>query len=88
MRQISISQARQTLPSLVARVYGGEEFTIVKNKIPAAMLVPVGKNRDRARSNKRILPQAVKLLSHFKGSNLEVASYLRKTAWAGAYKRV
>ena len=45
MTQINVSKARQTLPQLLNRVYSGEEFVIVKNKIPIAHLIPVKKER-------------------------------------------
>lgn len=84
MIQINISQARQDLPSLINRVYEGEEFIIVKNKIPVAQITPVGK-KIALKKEKKLLPQALKLFKHYKGSNIKIANFLRESAWKGKY---
>ena len=84
MIQISISEARQILPSLINRVYQGEEFIIVKNKIPVAQITPVGKKMVLSKE-KKLLPEAIKLFTHFKGSNIKIANFLRDSAWKGTY---
>lgn len=84
MIQVNISQARQTLPSLVNKVYQGEEFVIVKNKIPVAQLIPIV-NKKIGTSVKKIVPKATKLFRYLKGSNIEIADKLRKSAWRGNY---
>ena len=84
MIQINISQARQILPSLINRVYQGEEFIIVKNKIPIAQITPVDKKLIK-RKEKKILPEARKLFKHLKGSNIKIANFLRDSAWKGTY---
>ena len=57
MTQISASQARQDFLQLLNRVYAGEEFLIVKNKIPMAHLNPVRKEKTAVKKRK-ILPEA------------------------------
>lgn len=84
MNQINISQARQILPSLINRAYQGEEFIIIKNKIPVAQIIPVDK-KTVLKSEKKLLPQALKLFKRYKGSNIKVANFLRDTAWRGKY---
>lgn len=84
MIQINISEARQTLPSLINRVYQGEKFVIVKNKIPIAQVIPVQK-KIILRKEKKILREAGKLFKRFKGSNIKIANFLRDSAWRGTY---
>lgn len=84
MIQVNISQARQTLPTLVDKVYQGEEFVIIKNKIPVAQLIPVT-NKKIKPLIKKIIPGATKLYSYLKGSNIEIANKLRESAWKGNY---
>lgn len=82
MTQISVSQFRQNLPSFLNRVYAGEEFLVVKNKIPVASITPV---QEKKVATKKILPGATKLMSHLKGSTIEIADKLRREAWYGKY---
>lgn len=81
---VNISQARQTLPSLVDKVYQGEEFVIVKNKIPVAQLIPVTSKKIKIQK-KAIIPGATRLFSHLKGTNIKIADKLRASAWRGNY---
>lgn len=87
MTTVTISQARQNLPSLINRVYAGEEFLIVKNKIPMAQISPVKKRQKKKKFSRKILPEATTLLTHLKGSTIEVADMLRERAWRGSYDR-
>ena len=57
MTQVSVSEFRQNLPGYLNRVFAGEEFLIVKNKIPVAQLNPVRKDKKILRK-RRILPEA------------------------------
>lgn len=41
MQQVTVSGAREEWAQLVNRVFAGEEFLVVKNKIPVARLLPV-----------------------------------------------
>lgn len=84
MIQVNISQARQTLPTLVDKVYQGEEYVIVKNKIPVAQLVPVTKEVTKT-AKKKIIYKATRLFSHLKGTNTKIADKLRESAWKGNY---
>lgn len=86
MIQVNISQARQTLPTLVDKVYRGEEYVIVKNRIPVAQLVPLTKKVNKI-AQKRIISTAIRLFSHLKGSNIKIANELRESAWRGKYGR-
>lgn len=56
MTQINVSDFRQNLPNYLNRVFAGEEFLIVKNKIPVAHLNPVKKEKVVLRKRK-ILPE-------------------------------
>ena len=88
MNVISISHARQNLPELVNRVYKGEEFLIIKNKIPMAHLNPVKKVK-KVIKKRIILPEVFGMWKNrkdFKGlSTVEIANKLRETAWKGRY---
>ncbi len=75
MTQISVSQARQQLPQLLNRVFGGEEFLIVKNRIPVANLTPVKKERVIKR---RIIPGATKLMAYLKGDSVDILNEWRR----------
>ena len=57
MIQISISRVRQTLPSLINRVFAGEEFVVLKNKIPVAKIVGISKTKTQT-IKRKILPEA------------------------------
>ena len=57
MIQISASQARQSLPTLLNRAFAGEEFMIFKNKIHLASLVPARKEK-KVFKKRKILPEA------------------------------
>lgn len=83
MTQISVSQARQDFLQLVNRVYAGEEFLVVKNGIQMLEMRPVRKEKRVIK--RRILSGATKLMSHLKGTTLEVADRLRRDAWYGKY---
>lgn len=82
MNQISISKARQDFLNLANRVFAGEEFLVTKNNIPMMLLKPIRKEKALKR---RILPGATKLMSHLRGSTLEIADKLRKDAWYGKH---
>lgn len=83
MTQISVSQARQNFLQLANRVYAGEEFLVVKNGIQMLEMRPV--RRERKIGKRKILPGATKLMSHLKGTTLEIADKLRRDAWYGKY---
>lgn len=85
MIPISISDARNNLPNLINRVYRGEEFLILKNKIPVAKLSAVSDNKQVA--VKKILPEATKIFSKLKGSSVEIVNKWRKEALYGKYDR-
>ena len=88
MQQISVSDARQQLPSLINRVFAGEEFVISKNNLKIAKLIPFSAPLTQKKfSKRRILPGATTLFSHLKGSTLEVADKLRESALRGSYDR-
>jgi antitoxin (DNA-binding transcriptional repressor) of toxin-antitoxin stability system len=55
MIQITISQARQNLPSVVDRALAGEEFVILRNRMPVVKISAVGKNKKVIK--RRILPE-------------------------------
>ena len=84
MTQVSVSDFRQNLPTYLNRVFAGEEFEIVKNKLPVAVVRPMGAGLLKIKKRK-ILSGATSLLSHLKGSTIEVADRLRKEAWYGKY---
>lgn len=89
MVTVTISQARQDLPSLINRVYAGEEFLIVKNKIPMAQISPVKKRQMKKIFKRKILPEVFgmwKNRKEWKGlSTIEIADRLRESAWKGNY---
>lgn len=76
MTQVSASQARQNLPTLLNRAFAGEEFMIFKNKIHLANLVPAGKEKRLIK--RRILPGATKLMSHLKGDSVDIVNTWRR----------
>lgn len=84
MMTVTVSYARQNLPDLINRAFAGEEFIVVKNKIPMARMSPVG-NKAIKKTRKVIVPGATNLLSHLKGSTIEIADALRESAWRGTY---
>ena len=84
MTQINVSTARQTLPQLLNRVFNGEEFVIVKNKIPIAHLIPVKKEKI---VKKRILPGATKLMAHLKGDSVDIVNRWRREQETRSYGR-
>ena len=82
MTQVSLSDFRTNLPTYMNRVFAGEEFLVVKNKIPMGTMSPVRKEKIVKR---QILPGATKLMSHLKGSTVEIADRLREKALYGNY---
>lgn len=80
MQQVTVSWAREEWAQLVNRVFAGEAFLVVKNNIPVARLLPVEKTT-RVRRQRKILPIATKLLSHFTGNAADVGMLLRRRAW-------
>lgn len=87
MTQISASQARQELPSLLNRVFAGEEFEIVKNKIPFANLVPVKKKMEVLKK-RRILPEAFGMWKDrwpASKSSVDIVNEWREEMWKGRY---
>ena len=86
MIQISVSQARQEFLELVNRVYSGEEFLVVKNKIPMLVMQPV-KIQKPARKTRRILPGATRLMSHLKGDSVGIVNQWRKQEEIRSYGR-
>jgi len=86
MTQISVSQFRQNLPSFMDRVYAGEEFLVVKNKIPMATVIPV-KNEKKI-TKRKIDP---KIFGMWKNrwpksmSSVDIVNKWREEAWKGNY---
>ena len=78
MITVSVSYAREKLPELINRAYQGEEFLILKNKIPVAKLTAVTRNEKAP--VKKILPQATKVFSHLKGTSSQIVNKWRKEA--------
>ena len=89
MIQINISDARQNFPSLINRVYAGEEFLVVKNKIPVARIISVDKKKKKL-TKRQILPEAFGIWKNrpeWKGlSTIQIAYKLREQAWKGNYR--
>ena len=83
MIQVSVTQARQQLPQLLNRVFAGEEFLVVKNKIPVATISPV--KREKAVIKKRLIPGATKLMSHLRGDSVDIVNEWRKREEARSY---
>ena len=83
MTQLSTSQARQDFLQILNRAYAGEEFEVTKNKIVMAWIIPGG--RKKRAIKRRILPGATKLMSHLKGSTLEIGDRLRRDVLYGKY---
>lgn len=88
MIQISVSQARQKFLELANRVYAGEEFLVVKNKIPMLVMKPVKKEK-RTVKKKKILPEAFGMWKDRKDwnglSTIQIADMLREKALKGNY---
>lgn len=78
MNKVNISFARQHLPELVNRVFAGEEFVIVKNKIPVAKIGAVKPQITEHQRKKRVIPGAFGMWKDLKGSTVEIADRLRK----------
>ena len=87
MMQISVSQARQDFLKLANRVYAGEEFLVVKNKIPMMILKPV---KIKKAMKRKIDP---KMFGMWKDrwpknkSSVEVVNQWRAQSWRGRYDR-
>jgi prevent-host-death family protein len=47
MKTITMHKAKTTLSQLVAEVEAGEEIIIMRGKVPAARLVPIGREATR-----------------------------------------
>ena len=77
MIQISISQARQEFLELANRVYSGEEFLVLKNKIPMLMMQPI-KSDKSIRRPRFILPGATRLMAHLEGDSVKTVNEWRK----------
>lgn len=77
MIQISVSKARQEFLELTNRVYAGEEFLVMKNKIPMLVMRPV-KTEKAVRKTRRILPGATRLMAHVKGDSVKIVNEWRK----------
>ncbi len=75
MTQVNVSQFRQNLPSLLDRVFAGEELLILRNRIPMVTISRV--KRDKV-FKKRILPGATKLMIHLKGKSVDIVNGWRK----------
>lgn len=88
MTQINVSDFRQNLPNYLNRVFAGEEFLIVKNKIPVAHLNPV-KKKKMVVKKRRILPEAFGMWKNRKEwrgmSSIEIADMLREKVLKGNY---
>ncbi len=86
MMQISVSQARRDFLELANRVYAGEEFLVVKNKIPMLMMYPV-RIEKTVREPRRILPGATRLMTHLKGDSIRIVNEWRKREEMRSYGR-
>lgn len=87
MTQISASQARQDFLQLLNRVYAGEEFLIVKNKIPVASLNPVKKEK-KVIKKRKILPEAFGMWKDrwpASKSSVDIVNEWREEMWKGRY---
>lgn len=87
MIQISASAARQQLPQLLNRVFAGEEFVVVKNRIPVATLSPVRKEKQVIRKRK-ILPEAFGMWKNRwpkSKSSVDIVNEWREEIWKGRY---
>lgn len=87
MNQISVSQARQDFLNLTNRVYSGEEFLVLKNKIPMMVMKPVRlEKRTIRKSNHSKIFGMWKNRKDFVGlSTIQIADRLREVAWKGNY---
>lgn len=86
MTQISVSQFRQNLPSFINRVFAGEEFLVIKNKIPVATVTPVKKEKIFKKKIDLSTFGIWKNRKDFKGmSTVQIADSLRDKAWKGNY---
>jgi len=56
MTQVSVSDFRQNLPSYLDKVLAGEEFEVVRNRVPVARVSPA--SRKAKKVVKKILPEA------------------------------
>lgn len=83
MITVSVSYAREKLPELINRAYQGEEFLILKNKIPVARLTAA--TRSGKTPPKKILTRATKVFSHLKGTSTQIVNKWRKEALYGRY---
>ena len=88
MNTINISQARQRFLELANRVYAGEEFLVVKNKIPILVMKPI--KPEKKVIKRKIDPKIFgmwKDRKDWKGlSTVEIANKLREQAWKGNYR--
>jgi len=89
MTIISISFARQNLPELVNRAYQGEDFLVVKNKIPVAIITkPV-------KAEKKMIKRKIdpKVFGMWKNrwpenkSSVDIVNEWRDQVWKGRYGR-
>jgi antitoxin (DNA-binding transcriptional repressor) of toxin-antitoxin stability system len=83
MIQINISQARQNFSELAQKAYFGEEVVVYRNQIPFIKFIKA----DQEKPVKKIKfdKKALGLFKHLKGTNIEIADWLRETAWKGNY---
>lgn len=85
MNTVNISYARQHLPELVNRVFGGEEFVIVKNNIPVARVSKVSPGMIQKKKKKRMVTGAFGMWKDLKGSTVDIVNKWREEAWRGRY---
>lgn len=85
MTQVSISKFRQNLPTYINRVFAGEEFEIMKNKLSVAVIVPASRIVKKAKAKK--IPAEV--FGTWKGrwpktmSSIDIVNKWREDAWRG-----
>ena len=84
MMQVSMSDFRENLPTYSDMVLAGEEFEVLRNRIPVLKVTAIDTPKKVIKSRK-VMPEALNLLSHLKGSTVEIANKLRKDAWYGKY---
>jgi antitoxin (DNA-binding transcriptional repressor) of toxin-antitoxin stability system len=86
MIQISVSQARRDFLELANRIYSGQEYLVVKNKIPMLVMLPVKPEKPITRP-RRILPGATKLMVNLKGDSVKIVNEWRQKEEMRSYGR-
>lgn len=90
MITINVSQARQQFLELVNRAYAGEEFIIVKNKIPVAKISAVTPKKGKKKIKRKIPPGVFGMWKDRwpEGtSSVDIVNKWRDVIWKGRYDR-